>query len=63
MTDQGFFGAIEQYWDIEPKPRLNRRNSWAREHEPKIFHLNIILFSGVFTVILFMIFCMLEALF
>ena len=34
MVRQGFLGALEQYWTVEPKARLHRRNSWAREHEP-----------------------------
>ena len=28
MNNQGFIGALSQYWDIEPKPRLNRRNTY-----------------------------------
>lgn len=28
MTNQGFFGALEQYWTLEPKVRLHRRNTY-----------------------------------
>ena len=28
MTNQGFYGALEQYWSVEPKPRLHRRNTF-----------------------------------
>ena len=26
--NQGLFGALEQFWSIEEKPRLHRRNSY-----------------------------------
>lgn len=26
--NQGFFGALEQYWSLEPKARLHRRNTY-----------------------------------
>lgn len=28
MNNQGLFGALDQYWSIEEKPRLNRRNTY-----------------------------------
>lgn len=28
MVSQGLFGAIEQYWSVEEKPRLDRRNTY-----------------------------------
>ena len=28
MTDQGFFGALDQYWTVHDKPRLDRRNTY-----------------------------------
>ena len=34
MTNQGLFGALEQFWTVEPKARLNRRNSWFEDHQP-----------------------------
>lgn len=27
VNNQGLFGAIRQYWDIQPAPRLHRRNT------------------------------------
>lgn len=35
MVSQGLWGAIEQYWSVEDKPRLDRRNSYFEDH-----HLN-----------------------
>ena len=32
MNDQGLFGALQQYWTVEPKPRLQRANSYFEEH-------------------------------
>ena len=32
MTGQGLFGALVQYWDIQPKPRLDRRNTYFNDH-------------------------------
>lgn len=28
MNNQGLLGALDQYWSIEDKPRLNRRNTF-----------------------------------
>ena len=28
MNDQGLFGALDQYWTVEDKPRLHRRNTY-----------------------------------
>ena len=33
MSNQGLYGAISQYWDIEPKARLHRRNTYFEEHQ------------------------------
>ena len=33
MSNQGLFGALDQYWSIEPKARLNRRNTYFQDHE------------------------------
>ena len=32
MVSQGLWGAIEQYWSVEDKPRLDRRNSYFEDH-------------------------------
>lgn len=34
MSNQGLYGAISQYWNIEPKVRLNRKNTYFEEHQP-----------------------------
>lgn len=34
MTNQGLFGALEQFWTVEPKARLGRRNSYFEDHQP-----------------------------
>lgn len=31
MMDQGFIGALEQYWTVDEKPRLNRRNTYFED--------------------------------
>lgn len=31
MMNQGFFGALEQYWTVDEKPRLNRRNTYFED--------------------------------
>ena len=31
MNDQGFFGALDQYWTVNEKPRLERRNTFFDE--------------------------------
>ena len=59
--NQGFWGALEQYWTVNDAPRLNRKNSWFREHQPKQSSLILGIYIGVPTVILFMVFCILEA--
>ena len=32
MSNQGLRGAIEQYWTVDEAPRLNRRNTYFRDH-------------------------------
>lgn len=61
MVSQGFWGALVQYWTLEDKPRLTRRNTWFRDHKPKTVNLNTFLFIWVFGVIMFMVFCIMEA--
>lgn len=33
MSSQGLLGALEQYWSVEDKPRLHRRNTYFIEHQ------------------------------
>ena len=28
MNNQGFMGALAQYWTVDPKPRLHRKNTF-----------------------------------
>ena len=28
MDNQGLFGTLEQYWTVNDKPRLNRKNTY-----------------------------------
>lgn len=32
MVSQGFLGALAQYFTVEDKPRLDRRNTWFEDH-------------------------------
>ena len=31
MTNQGLFGALDQYWNVQPKPRLAKKNTFFDE--------------------------------
>ena len=33
MVNQGIWGAIEQYWTVEEKPRLHRRNTVFEDYK------------------------------
>ena len=33
MSNQGFFGALQQYWTVDEAPRLNRRNTFFDDAE------------------------------
>lgn len=59
--NQGFWGALEQFWTVDEQPRLNRRNSWFREHEPNQSSLILGIYVAVPIVIVFVVFCILEA--
>lgn len=57
MSNQGFIGALTQYFTIEHKPRLTRRNTWFRDHfvisEKMTTDLFIVSFSVVIGVSIF----------
>lgn len=61
MNNQGFLGALSQYWSVEDKPRLYRRNSWFREHQPKESLLIIAVYIAVPSIILFVVCSMIGA--
>lgn len=48
MSD-GFLGAIRQFWTVEEKPRLYRRNSWFDDHQVNLRQSNLFWIS--FTVL------------
>ena len=53
MTNQGLWGALVQFWTIEEKPRLTRRNSWFYDHrltEPQLKLFGILFFIFLFIV-------------
>ena len=33
MSNQGLMGALEQYWTVEPKARLHRRNTFFEDNQ------------------------------
>lgn len=34
FSQDGFYGALKQYFTIEEKPRLHKRNTWFEDHKP-----------------------------
>ena len=44
MTNQGFFGALWQYWNINPKPRLERKNTFFDDELDKVTNQDAIIF-------------------
>ena len=32
MNSQGLYGALVQFWTVEEKPRLHRRNTYFEDH-------------------------------
>ena len=50
MSNQGLFGAIEQYWTVNEAPRLNRRNTYFRDH-PKVSSYDSLRISLVVSVL------------
>ena len=49
MSNQGILGAIYQYWNIEPKVRLHRRNTYFEEHQ--LSNMNALRFGVVVSVL------------
>ena len=47
MSNQGFVGAVIQYFTIEDKPRLTRRNTWFRDH-----HISEKLATNIFVILI-----------
>ena len=57
MVSQGFWGALEQYWTVEPKVRLDRKNTWFEDHEPS--HSDLII--GMYVTIIVTLFLIVSA--
>lgn len=56
MSNQGFVGAVIQYFTIEDKPRLTRRNTWFRDHqisEKLATNIFVVIFSIILGVSIF----------
>ena len=51
MTNQGLWGAIEQYWTVEEKPRLHRRNTFFEDNLDKVTNYDALCFSVGVTVL------------
>ena len=45
MTNQGLCGALKQYWTIEEKPRLTRRNAYFEDKRRVMGKINSLLSS------------------
>ena len=42
--NQGFIGALEQFWTVNDKPRLNRKNTYFEDH-PKVSNYDALKFG------------------
>ena len=60
MTSQGFFGALWQYWNIQPKVRLERRNTCFEEEVSNADALRFCLFSSMVIISIISFWCILE---
>ena len=50
MTNQGLRGALEQYWTVEDKPRLHRRNTYFEDH-PKVTNQDALRIGIIATIV------------
>lgn len=48
MNNQGFFGALWQYWNIQDKPRLDRRNTFFDDSMDKVSNYDALVFATCF---------------
>lgn len=51
MTSQGFFGALWQYWNIQEKPRLERRNTFFDDSLDKVSNYDALVFGTCFIIV------------
>lgn len=47
FSQDGFYGAVKQYFTIEDKPRLHKRNTWFEDHKPSE-NTTVIIYSIAF---------------
>ena len=55
MVSQGLWGAIEQYWTVDEKPRLSRRNTYFEDCKLSnydSFLVGIVACTGVITLVI-----------
>lgn len=55
MANQGLWGAIDQYWTVDEKPRLHRRNTYLDDHQVSnwtSFRLGIVACSVSITLVI-----------
>jgi len=50
MSNQGFFGALEQYWTVNEAPRLNRRNTFFEDNF-KVSNIGALRFGVVVSIV------------
>ena len=63
MNNQGFLGALAQYWTVEPKARLHRRNSWFDDHQPSSYDsLKVGIVASALATAIVMFWCILGVL-
>lgn len=53
MVRQDFIGALDQFWTVEDKPRLDRRNTWFDDNQINPSLLIMMCYVSVPVVILF----------
>ena len=56
MSNQGFFGALWQYWNIQEKPRLDRRNTYFDDKLDMVSNYDALVFGICFIVVALAIF-------
>lgn len=44
MSNQGLYGALEQYWTVNEAPRLGRKNTFFKDH-PKVSNYDALRFG------------------
>ena len=50
MNNQGLFGALDQFWTVNEKPRLDRRNTYF-EDNLKVSNYDALKFAMVISIL------------